>query len=263
MEALTFSNGTLKWVPVALTTDEDFTTESGLSLSAVKVFATRGDSTEHVRCSGCGKIVPNTKEEKRKHKLAHTKVLQCFNCESCRREREIVKTTETKKDGHKYETVVYEHKPYCRNGWRTYEVTEEFMQDSCIYRNCRTAKWVAIENFWTKYPNPFPNLVTAVAVVALAKKECDFYRLKGKHKIKVNMSEQIVRGFRVYSQRFGTLREVRFSETYDCMFINYLTIDEYVQKTSYSYEIEDKTRFLKSVESQIRKFYKQVAEMNK
>lgn len=206
------------------------------------------DRTNLVMCSACGKIFKKNTKEFAKHKLAGTTSQSCFACPHLKQNKlsSIKCSFNLQPDGTYIRKANDQVKLECAaNYWKRCDINSEQARTQCVYRQCANATAQPIEDFFTKNPGVFDDLITIDRLLECdAKFDGDYcgtmsYRLKAKNKIiAVVNAINIVDYFRVTCDREEYA--VRYSKKYNKLYLCDGT--KYTEWNPYNAEVNERIK---------------------
>lgn len=187
------------------------------------VFAIKDDNRNKiVVCSACGCEVPNTKTAIKAHQEMVHKANKCFECRylKCINPKIISHKYSLNTDGTYTETNKRCVNLVCHKTWNDYEINSAEANHSCKYSACETAQFKAVEDFWTKYPGAFDDMITVDRIIDIGYKDVkkyDYYSIfdiKCRTKMRALVNNQgICFGFQISHNR--SYYDVCYSKKYD------------------------------------------------
>lgn len=142
------------------------------------IYAVQDDDRHKiVTCSACGKEVPNTKAAMKAHQEMIDKAEKCFECR-------YLKAKNANVLSHKYtlnEDGTYNESSkrcvslVCHKTWDDWDINSQEARQRCIYAACEHATFNQIEDFWTRYPGAFDDMITVDKIIDFGYKSMHKY----------------------------------------------------------------------------------------
>lgn len=129
---------------------------------------------KYVRCKMCGSIIKNTKKTIEEHDQLGKSSKTCLTCKSLcfGNENNLKESLVKNEDGTYTRTKKSVCSLTCGYTYRNPLIDDDKARAGCKYRNCGTNTVEPAENFFTKYPGVFDDMVT---VDALDMSKCKVY----------------------------------------------------------------------------------------
>lgn len=216
------------WVDATKDMNNNFVVD-GKQINETQIVSVSDYSTgKFVKCSSCGASIPNNKRAIEAHKNMSCDWHNCLNCKLLRivdaniQSRKFV----LQEDGRFHMSAKESVSLKCSNTYYSgYDITSEKARNSCRFAGCKDAKMVAPEDFFSKNPDAFDDLITIDKVIKNGYTETyetyggDYtkYVLKAKNRIIAYVNKlNIVDHFQIYYRNDS--REVVYSKKLDKLF---------------------------------------------
>lgn len=215
----------LQWVEV--TWDGDWHFKNGNIIKETEIISIKDDNRKSlIRCSVCGQVFKKNSKAFNAHQHASSTSESCLTCPNMYAKHvDNIKCNFTfQEDGTYIRTTKDQVKLECRQNWRrSYDIDSAEARQNCSYRRCVNATANPVEDFFTKNPGVFDDLITIDRILESGAKYdtsyCgkEWYRLKTKNKIEVVINSlNIVEKFRIYYK--GDDWDVMYSKKYDKLY---------------------------------------------
>lgn len=198
----------------------------GKRIYETEIAAVDGIKTDHVVCKTCGEVILNTPEAIEAHYAKRERERDCASCERLQFSRNEPMPKRKLVDignGTFQVTEEFTSKLFCKDGWRTREMTDQYTLQRCSYMQCRANGVRQFNDIFHKYPGVFDTTVTVDALLAKKFKyngtqgSYFVYDMRSRGTIKALVNKLgIVECFQVSSN--GAKVRYYYSEKYDKLF---------------------------------------------
>lgn len=186
------------------------------------------DRNKTVICSACGKEIPNTPAAIKAHKNMINKSNKCFECGHLKHMNPSILTHKytLNEDGTYTENTKRTINLKCGMAWDYTDINSEESRGKCKYARCENAQFRQIEDFWTKYPGAFDELITIDRIIDNGYKTMHKFsnsvefELKGKGNIEVKVNNQGI-CYEISVSRRKNTYTLRYSKKYDKLWVWY------------------------------------------
>lgn len=217
----------LKWVDTIYQGGNFRSTDGRICYNCIDIYAVKDDNrNKTVICSACGKEVPNNASSIKAHKNMINKSNKCFGCSnlSVRNDTLLSQKYVLNEDGTYSESTKRTVNLSCRLSYRYPDINSEAAREVCKYRHCQDATFRPIEDFWTKYPNAFDELITVDRIVdtgykRMYKNSDDIsFVLNGKAYMMAKVNSQGV-CYQIDLHHRSDVYKLRYSKKYDKVWV--------------------------------------------
>ena len=217
----------LCWKDATYTNGWFCSTDNQTKYDANRIHSVKDDDRDKtVICSACGKEISRSPSAIKAHRNMVNKSDKCFNCPSIRHSNPKVISQKyvLNEDGTYSESTKRTVNLECNFNYRRYDINSEDAHQYCRYASCERATFKRIEDFWTKYPSAFDEMITVDRVLDAGYKsvyKCSNYisiELKGKAHITAYINNQGLCYRFELSYRRNTY-DMRYSKKYDKVFV--------------------------------------------
>ena len=149
--------------------DKRFRLSDGtVSYDVCEIYAVKDDDRNKiVICSACGAEIQNTPASIRAHKHMVNQANKCFGCGYLKTSSEKLLSQKfvLNDDGTYAESTKRNVRLRCGVNWNRYDINSDDARHCCKYARCENATFKPVDDFWTKYPNAFDELIAVDKIV--------------------------------------------------------------------------------------------------
>ena len=248
MKVLLRENGQpFQWVEA--TWDGDFHFQNGNHIKESNIVSIEEDNRKNlIRCSVCGQVFKKNSKAFNNHQHASSTSESCLTCPNLHQEKvNNMKCNFTlQEDGTYVRTTKDQVVLKCHQSWRySYDINSEEARQNCAYRRCANATAKPIEDFFTKNPGAFDDLITIDRILESGAKYentyagKEYYKLKTKNKIEAIINSlNIVEKFRIYYKvdYWDVVYSKKYNKLYFCGTYKYEEWQKPWEMSTESYE---------------------------
>lgn len=248
------------WKKAEMKNTFQFTLEDGRDVNQTQIVSISRDNRKRfVMCSACGQILRNEPNVIKEHMERASTSATCLGCADLRESciEQLSAKYILQEDGSYIANTKKSVKLSCGYRYGYIDIDSQDARNTCRYRSCATAEMRSINDFFTKYPGVFDDMITVDKIldngfterINYPSRGLVEYKLKGKNNITAVVNRLNIVDYFEISYRNYTI-DVVYSKKYEMMFS--ISSGMY-REFNWSQCIPDKT--LKSIKEKIASLY--------